>query len=325
MQVRRIANQIWTGLASPGTALLILIVLSLIQITALVLPQIPVSAAQGTAYTRWLAELRPRLGPRTGTLASLGLLTVRSSPVMRAVLAILGLLIAANLDGLREARQKGAPRPVYTGFGLLVLGGLLIIGGWAAQMLWGWQEPGAIVWPGNAIELPHHELTLEQPNGSLGLWRGKPGIYVLGRGNHTGLEVRATRGDDPVLLLPSVDQEPQQVLRLTLAAQEPEAFFATEEADLIFRVIRFPGEVQIQVYRSLSGEIVAEDVLNGSEGARVLAVEDADVTFTPVKLPYYEIIYNPGAVFEAVGMLSLAAGTVMRMKLSKTKDPANEE
>jgi hypothetical protein len=325
MQVRRIANQLWIGLTSPRTALLILIVLSLIQVTSLVLPQIPVSASQGTAYTRWLAELRPRLGTRTGTLASLGLLTVRSSPGMRAMLAILGLLIAANLDGLREARQSGAPRPLRTGFGLLALGGLLIIGGWAAQMLWGWQEPSAIVWPGNHIELPHHHLTLEQPNGFLGFWRGKPGIYILGRGNHTGLEVRAIRGAAPVLLLPSVGQEPQEVLRLTLAAQEPEAFFATEEAALIFRVIRFPGEVQIQVYRSLSGEIVAEATLNGSEGARVLTVDDAEITFTPVKLPYYEIIYNPGAIFEAVGMAALAAGTVVRLKLSKAADPAVEE
>jgi hypothetical protein len=325
MQARRIANQIWIGLTSPGTTLLILLVLFVIQVTSLVLPQIPISASQGTAYARWLAELRPRLGTWTGTLASLGLLTVRSSPIMRAMLAILGLLIAAHLDGLREARQRGAPRPVRTGFMLLALGGLLIIGGWGAQMLWGWQESSAIVWPGNHIELPHHHLTLEQPKGILGLWRGRPGIYVLGRGNHTGLEVRASRGAAPILLLPSVDQEPLEVLRLTLAAQEPEAFFATEEAALIFRVIRSQGEVQIQVYRSLSGEIVAEATLNESEGARVLTVDDAEITFASVKLPYYEVIYNPGAIFEAIGMASLAAGTVVRIKLSKAEDPAVEE
>jgi hypothetical protein len=325
IHVRRIANRLWEGLASPGTTLLILVVLSLVQITALVLPQIPGSATQGTAYTRWLAELRPRLGARTGVLAALGLLTVRSSFIMRALLGMLGLLVAVNLDGLREAFQNGASRSVRTAFGLIALGGLLTIGGWMAQMVWGWQEPSAIVWPANPIELPQHGLTLEQPSGSLGLWREKMGLYVLGRGKHTGFEVSATRADAPMLLLPSVDQEPQQVLQLTLATQEPEAFFASEEAALIFRVIRLPGEVQVQVYRSPSGEIVAETVFNGSEGLQTLTVDDAEVSFTPVKLPYYEIIYNPGALFEALGMVALFAGTVMSIRRSRTKGPAEEE
>ncbi len=325
MQVRRIANRIWEGLASPRTTLLILVVLSLTQITALVLPQIPVPPSQSTAYTRWLAEFRPRLGPQTGMLASLGLLTVRTAPGMRVILGILGLLVAANLDGLREARQDGASSREFAGYGLLALGGLLVIGGWIAQMLWGWKEPGTIVWPGSRIELAQHSLSLEPPTGFLGIWNDKPGLYALNRGKHTGVEVEARRVDEPMLLLPSVDEEPQEILRLTLAAQEPEAFFATEEATLIFRLIRIPGEIQVQIYRSPSGEIVGETVLSGSEEPRVLMVDDAEVTFTPVVLPTFEVMYNPGAMFETLGMVCLAAGTVLRMKFLKTKGPADFE
>jgi hypothetical protein len=323
MQVRRTANRLWEGLASPGLTLLILVALTLIQITALVLPQIPVPASHSTAYNRWLAEFRPRLGTQTGTLASLGLLTVRSSPMMRVMLGLLGLLVAANLDCLREAWQSRATRSIRTSYALLALGGLLAIGGWMGQMLWGWQEPRAIVWPGSPIELPQYGLSVEQPDGFLGLWQGKAGIYVLSRGKHTGLTVQATRANAPMLLLRSVDQEPEQILRLTLSAQEPEAFFATEEAALIFRLIRIPGAIQVQVYRSPSGELVAETVLDGSEGAHGLIVGNAEVTFTPVMLPYYEIIYNPGAIFEAIGMACLAAGLVIRMKFTRATDPSD--
>jgi hypothetical protein len=319
MQVRRIANQLWAGLASPGTALLIFIALSLIQITALALPQIPVPASQSTAYSRWLAEFRPRLGAQTGLLASLGLLTVRSSFVMRVMLGFLGLLVAANLDSWREAAQNGAPRSSRTRYGLLILGGLLVIGGWTAQMLWGWQEPGAIAWPGSSIALPQHTITLEQPDGPIGIWRGKVGLYMLSREKHTGLQINATRAGAPMVLLRSVNQSPEEILHLILTPQEPEAFFATEEAALIFRLVRMPDEIQVQAYRSPSGEIVAETVLDGSDDPRILKVGDAQVTLTPVALPSYEIIYNPGAVFEVLGMVFLAAGTVIAIRHSRTE------
>jgi hypothetical protein len=199
------------------------------------------------------------------------------------------------------------------------VGGLLAIGGWTAQMLWGWQEPAVIVWPGSNIALPQHNVTLEQPDGPFGIWRGKVGLYMLSRGKHTGLQINATRAGAPMVLLRSVNQSPEEILHLTLTPQEPEAFFATEDAALIFRLIRMPDEIQVQAYRSPSGEIVAETVLDGSDSPRVLKVDDAEITLTPVALPSYEIIYNPGAAFEVLGMVCLAAGTVLAIRHSKTE------
>lgn len=341
MQVRHIVNRAWEELASPRTALLILVVLFLTQTTALVLPQIPVPASESTAYNRWLAEFRSRVGPRTATLASLGLLTIRSSLITRMTLGLLSLLIASHLDRLltpsweqptrrasglataapdrRADKENGSTYRERAAHALFIAGGILAIVGWIAQMMWGWREPGVITWPGAKIELPQRALAFEQPTGFLGIWKGRMGIYVLNRGERTGLEVNATQDGAPMLLLPSVNEPPEEVLHLALTAQEPEAYFATEEATLIFRLIQLPDAIQVQAYRSPSGEIVAETLLSGADTPLVLNIDTAEITITPVSLPDYEVIYNPGVLFEVSGMALLVTSTLSLFNLSRKR------
>ncbi len=314
METREIIGKLWAVLRHPRTAALALVLLIVIQLLALALPQIPVTAADGAVYSRWLAVLRPTLGEQTRLLASLGLLTIRSSYLLRLTLCLIGLLIFANLDALRDTWREKPWSLREFGPLAFAVGGILVIGGWAGHMLWGWQEPEVIAWPGSDIAVADYGLSVAQPSGPLGLWKGGYGLYILRRGQRTGLEVRATdaRGQ-PLLLLPSVNQDAQETLRLAFTAQEPEAFFALQEAGLIFRLNQLQGAIQVQVYRSASGELLTETALQGSESPLVLQVDGNEIVLSPILLPHYTVVQNPGALFEGLGMGLMAAGSLMRL------------
>lgn len=320
MQIRQIADRLWGGLGHRKTALLVLIALSLIQITTLLLPQIPVSTAQSVAYSRWLAELRPRLGEKTRVLAALGLLTLRSSTWMRLTLGMVGLLSVVNLEALRRDHSMHTPKAARIEQLLLGVGGLMIIGGWAGQMLWGWQEPDVTAWPTTEIVVPQRALTIPQPRGPIGLWQSKVGLYVIPRGQRMGLEVYADQEGRSLPLLPSVDDEPQETLHVSFSAQKPEAFFAIQDANLIFRLVQLGDIVQAQAYRSPSGALVAEAELGKTTDSEVLQLNGATVTLTPVLLPRYAVTYNPGALFEGVGIALFAAGVVIAMTVPIAED-----
>ncbi len=325
MRIWRILDQLWWQLGGRRLGLLVLIVLMLLQGIALTLPQIPVSSEQTVAFSRWLAELRPQLGGTTRTLASLGLLTVRSSYLQRLVLGLLGLIVAATLDRLREDWHTMPWSAARTGRLLICLGGLLVIGGWAGQMLGGWRESEVIAWPGTQIVLPARNLAIDQPSGSFGLWPGGYGRYVVTRGERIGLEVSAVDDEGgTLLLLPSVHEEPLTALRLALTTQEPEAFFAIQEAELIFRINQVEQAIQIQAYRSASGELLTETVLQDGSPTAVLQLGQAEVSIGQTLLPRYEVIYNPGAAFEALGMALLAAGVILRLVVHNPEGEAHE-
>ncbi len=311
MEINRILNELWAGLSHRRFAALVLILLSVVQITAFTLPQIPVSADQTAAYNRWLAELRPTLGDATRPLASLGLLTIRASYLTRVTLGLLALLVAANLDRMREGWSHWAWSAERIGRLTLAVGGILVILGWTGQMLWGWREPEIIAWPDTSIVVPERALTLEQPTGPMGVWQGRYGLYTVPRGKRVGLEVQATDVDgEPVMLLPSVDEAPQAMLRIAFTTQEPEAFFAAQASGLVFRMVQFSDAIQVQVYRSASGELLAETQLEPDETIVVLQIDAVEVAITRTLLPRYEIVYNPGALPEGLGMAALGVGVV---------------
>lgn len=321
-------ERVWTTLASKRLVLIILSILLLIRITALLLPQIPVSTSEAAAFNRWLAELRPRLGEATRPLASLGLLNIRSSLIIRIALSTLALVAAANLDRLRQlwqasdegqARERGARI-------LIAIGALLLIGGWAGQMLWGWQDPEVVAWPDQKIILPERNLNIAQPSGAIGMVRGQFGLYVLSRGERVGLEVQVTDADGETrLLLPSVQEDPQPSLRLAFTTQDPEAFFAVPDADLIMRLNQIMQTIQIQAYRSASGDLLAETALTWTDTGAELEVDDVRASFSLTWLPRYELIYNPGAIANITGFLLVATGGLLLPMLPRAERGEGDE
>ncbi len=327
MRIRQLIDRGWERLSGPRIALAALLLLITTQILAFALPQLPVTADQSAIFSRWLAEYRPQLGQMTQPLATLGLLTVRTSLALRLTLALLALIVAAQLDRLLSIRQDRAWPPRRTVQLLLSFGGLLIIGGWAGQMLAGWRDPEIIVWPDEDIVVAARtssgapRLTLPQPSGPLGLWHGGYGHYVIRRGQRTGLMVEAIDDDGQAIpLLRAVDEVPETSLRLTFTTSEPEAFFAMQEAGLIFRLNQIQASVQVQAYRSASGELLTETLLHETDTDAHLQLDDIRVEFTQTFLPRYEVIYNPGAAPEALGMILFAVGTVMGITSTSHRD-----
>lgn len=308
--MRRDMDRLWTGLTSRAMVAVVIVLLLTVQIVAFSLPQIPVPASEAAGYGRWLAELQPRLGDQTRLLASLGLLTIRGSWITRLCLALVALVVAVNADAVRAAWQAGAPARDQIGRLLVGVGGILIIAGWGAQMLWGWRDPEVITWPGDPITVAERGIEIAQPRGPAALWTGRYGIYALRRGRSTGLELQVTEDESVLGLLPSVDEAPQETLRVTFTTRDPEAFFAVPEAGLIFRLNQLDDAVQIQAYRSARGDLLVEHQLQVADGDFKLAVNGAEVAIGQTLLPRYEVIYNPGAWVEVLGVVLLAAGGI---------------
>jgi hypothetical protein len=327
MRIRQLINQGWEGLSSPRLALAALLLLITTQVLAFALPQLPVAADQSALFSRWLAEYRPQLGQMTQPLATLGLLTIRTSLALRLTLALIALIVAAQLDRLLSIRQDRAWTPRRTVQLLLSFGGLLIIGGWAGQMLAGWRDPEIIVWPDEDIVVAARtssgasRLTLPQPTGPLGLWYGGYGHYVIRRGQRTGLEVEAVDDNgQAVPLLRAVDEESETLVRLTFTTSEPEAFFAIQAAELIFRLNQIQDSVQVQAYRSASGELLTEILLHETDTVAHLQLNGIRVDLTQAFLPRYEVIYNPGAAPEALGMILFGVGSMMSIASTSHRD-----
>lgn len=324
MRIRHGIDRFWAGLSHQAPAILTVILLIGIQIAAFALPQIPVPPSESTAFNRWLAELQPSVGSQTRLLASLGLLTIRGSWLMRLSLVILALLVGANLDALREPNEASS-QSRRIGRLLIGIGGVLIIGGWGAQMLWGWSDPEVIAWPESDIVLQERNLSIAQPRGPLSIWTKQYGIYTLTRGQRTGLEIQVADADGSQLgLLPSVNEAPRDVLRIALTTGTPEAFFAVPEAGLIFRLNQLPDAIQIQAYRSASGDLLVEHRLQAEGAQSTLDVGEISATLNQTLLPRYEVVYNPGAAVEAIGLGLLAGGTLLIGK-TRASEQAQDE
>ena len=69
-------------------------------------------------------------------------------------------------------------------------------------------------------------------------------------------------------------------------------------------------ETRFQVFFQ-SGDLLAETQLARTDAGAVLEVDDVVASFDLMLLPRYEVIYNPGAVLEAAGLLLLAVGGIM--------------
>ena len=93
----------------------------------------------------------------------------------------------------------------------------------------------------------------------------------------------------------------------------PEAFFLTAETELVYRLYqledKYTAEIFAQVYKSASGELLAEKSLVSGED---LVVETTHVSITRLQLPRYRVIYNPGAPIESTGLILLLVCVFMQ-------------
>lgn len=329
MKIRQGFDNVWQWLNKDRRLLDIFIVFLVIQILAFIIPQAPVPRSDGPGYTRWLAEMHPRLGKWASIFSGVGILTLRTSLWMRGVLVMLVLVIVARSASLRERWTEFTPSQKWRHMALCV-GGLLIVAGWSAQIVWGWKQPEITAWPDSPVVVAERGLTLPPHDGRLRLWRGRYGLYLVPKGSSVGLEVQATGEDGSLLaLLSSARSDPQTQLRIALTQETPEAYFALPDAGLVFRVSQVPDNgthVQAQVYRSASGELLAETVLEGSGS---LFANDIRLKLDHYVLPRFEAVYNPGAVFEGLGLLMLAVIIVLYHRtlrvIQDVGAPADEE
>jgi hypothetical protein len=325
MRARRVIERVWGWLSEEQRAIEILVALLFIQLIAIVLPQSPVPATQSAGFTQWVAQLRPALGRWTHPLSVLGLLTIRSSALFRIMLAFLGLLAAVRIDALRETWRKMRSAVHYAPL-LFCIGGFLIISGWAIQMLWGWAVPETVNWSNTPIVIAEHTLTLSPKPSRLLVWTEKYGVYLIRTGWAVGLEI--TAADDagrPLSMLRSSKDKLQDNLQVILTGTPPEAFFLTPETELVYRLHqledKYDAPIFAQVYRSASGELLAEAVLKDGED---FVVETTHVSMTRTKLPRNRILYNPGAPVEAAGMILLTASVILQArKIDDAKPDGN--
>ncbi len=331
MRARQILNQVWQWLGADRRLVEALIVLLIIQAIVLFLPQAPVAISTSPVYARWLAGLRPTLKTWTTPLAMAGLLTLRTSLWMRILLAWLALIVAVRCADLFEHWKESTPSQRRLQV-LACVAGVLIIAGWGAQTVWGWKQSDVIVWPATPITIPQRGLTLPargevSPNRLIPLLTERYGLYFVPKGSSVGLVVRALDEQGQVLpLSPSSREEPQEELRLALTVEAPEAYFALSQVGYVFRISRLretAAPLQVQVYRSADGKLLAETAMQ-DDGA--LFADNVRLELQRNALPSFEAVYNPGAPLEAVGLLALLVAIlgVYHLHRRPSGQPANE-
>jgi len=306
LRARRALEKIWNWLGEGRRTIEILVALLLFLLLTLLLPQSSVPASNLPVFTQWVAQLRPLLGNWVRPLRYIGLLTVRSSLLFRIILGYLGLLVAVRADYLRE-HWHTVNRSIRRTILLFCIGSFLVIAGWAGQMLWGWAVPETVNWPHTPIVVPEHGLSLSPHNAKSIILTGKYGIYLLRTSWAVGLEITAAdESGNPLSMLRSSKDELHENLQLTLTGTPPEAFFLIPETELVYRLHqlenRYNAPVYVQVYRSASGELLAEVPLKQNED---IVVETTHISVVRQQLPRYRILYDPGAPIEAGGLVIL--------------------
>jgi hypothetical protein len=344
MRARRVIERLWSWLGEDQRPVEILVVLLLCQLITMLLPQSPFLTSQSPAFTQWVAQLRPVLGNWAQTLSLIGLLNIRSSLLFRIVLAFLGLLIAVRIDMVRASWDtlRNTKRRMIL---LFCIGGMLIIAGWVAQILWGWAVPEVINWPNTPIVIAEHSITLSARKPWSIFLTEKYGTYLIRTGWAVGLNITAFDENGQSLpMLRSTRDELQDSLQVVLSGSPPEAFFLVPDTQLVYRLHQIENKhyapVFVQVYRSASGELLAEvpfhgpDIIHNSSfsvqvyrsaSGELLAevplqngpdiiVETTRISMNGLYLPRYRVVYNPGAPIEGVGLVLLLVCVLMRAK-----------
>jgi len=188
-------------------------------------------------------------------------------------------------------------------------GALLLLAGLFLTCLWGWQFEGLIVQADEKVTLPGTGKWVAL-DGDARRETHSPGVSVFFEEHGPG--VRASAADAagrPLLLQHTPEADP--AAQLTVAMTEDQ-YFAIPEAQLVVRLTVQPDQttdihtpVLVQVYRSPSGRLTSETVM---EGDVELAVEE--VTLKLASLPYARLTvsFNPGFWPTVAGLALSAAG-----------------
>ncbi len=312
MQRRLILQQVWAWLDADRRLVEIVIALAITNLISLILPQSPVAADNHTAFSLWLAELRPVLGVWRNTLTALGLLTMRTSVWMRMVVAAISLVLMVRLSALSESWRGLSVRWRWRQ-SLVAAGLLLFVTGWGAQTLWAWTEPNLVAWPGIPVTIPNRNLTVSPLQTKPRFWNGYLGLYLLPQGASWGFEVQAfDLQETPLPMLLSVRSEPQELLHIALTTQTPEASFALVEQGLIFYINMpqpsEPNTIRLQAF-NVDGETLADLPL---EAEQTIQIGEVRVQLTRLDLPRFRAVYNPGALLQIVGVLAALIGYGLR-------------
>ena len=189
-------------------------------------------------------------------------------------------------------------------------GALLLLAGLLLSHLWGWQVQGVVLQRGQRISLTggDHWVALGPAGSDV---RHSPGVIAWVEERGPGVRVQAFAADGQELGLQlTVEAEPSTELALALTE---DGYFAVPEANLIVRLTprsRSPfTRLDVQIYRSPPGEIIAEAVTEEGGEAEV-TVEDVALRLTPA--PYVELTasQNPGRWLAGLGLFLLVGGLV---------------
>ncbi len=304
--MQKAVERIWQWLGKEPFLLGLLTGLLLLLLLTLLLPQAPLSPRETADFTRWLAEVRSTWGEWTNPLATLGLLTIRSSWPQRLLLALLALALTVRLVTLIEQWAE-LPRWQRVRQGAICGGGALLIAGWFLQLSAGWIEPEVNSWPDEVLTVPSRSLQLPAPGAGVAFARRGYGLYLLRERAGIGLEVQATNDADvPVALLASAHGTPQEKLELVLTERAPDTYFALPDAGFIFRasMLQPPPhtEFRVQIYGEAESELLTETLFQGS-GTLFTTNVRLEIVSTPFS--QLTVIYNPGAPLTILGWLFL--------------------
>lgn len=188
------------------------------------------------------------------------------------------------------------------------LGALILLASLVLSHALAWQMEGLILQEGERGALPGGEgwVMLSEDGEAVDSSRG-----VIPYVEESGPGVRVSAiGDDQNSLPLTLNPRAEPSEELTIALTE-DTYFALPEAELIVRLSPRSEEayarVDVQIYNSPTGEIIAERVTEkGGQGV----LDVADVTLTLVPAPYARltVTHNPGRWPAAVGLIGIVVG-----------------
>lgn len=188
-------------------------------------------------------------------------------------------------------------------------GALLLLMGLLLSYLWGWEVEGVVLQGGQRLSLPGDEwVALSEAGGET---RHSSGVVTFVEKRGPGVHVRAVNDDGKTLQLQlTAEAEPSSDLLIALTEDR---YFAVPEANLIAHLAPQSEEpytaVEVEVYRSPPGEIIA-DAVTDEGGEADLNVEGVRLELTPAPYARIAVSRNPGRWSAAFGLVLLVVGFV---------------
>jgi hypothetical protein len=202
------------------------------------------------------------------------------------------------------------------------VGAILIVTGLVITHVWGWEATEVALQSQGPVVLPGRDAwVIYSSDGRASVSAGLQG-HLLEYG--PGATVRATSADGTQLALRRGHAAPDVTVLYLALTQDPElatrdALFAIPAVNLIVRVSpvtdaagELTEQLQVQAYRSSTGELATEEVVRGH-----MSVPVGEVRLEIDAGPYAQItaLYSPGRWPALIGVAILLAGIVSTVVL----------